>query len=84
MRGKCPLDELVPDIAGQTTLPVLAAGGLADGADLVTVLALGAQGAVFGTALIATEESFAHEYHKQRLVEAATEDTVLTDAFHIN
>ena len=68
----------------QTTLPVLAAGGLVDGADLVTVLALGAQGAVFGTALIATEESFAHEYHKQRLVEAANEDTVLTDAFHIN
>ena len=57
---------------------------LVDGADLVTVLALGAQGAVFGTALIATEESFAHEYHKRRLVEAATEDTVLTDAFHIN
>ena len=57
---------------------------LVDGADLVTVLALGAQGAVFGTALIATEESFAHEYHKQRLVEAANEDTVLTDAFHIN
>ena len=84
VRGECPLDELVPDIASQTTLPVLAAGGLVDGADLVTVLALGAQGAVFGTALIATEESFAHEYHKQRLVEAANEDTVLTDAFHIN
>ncbi|MGO9357430.1 MAG: DUF6306 domain-containing protein [Xanthobacteraceae bacterium] len=60
VRGECPLDELVPDIAGQTTLPVLAAGGLVDGADLVTVLALGAQGAVFGTALIATDESFAH------------------------
>jgi nitronate monooxygenase len=84
VRGECPLDELVPDIAGQTTLPVLAAGGLVDGADLVTVLALGAQGAVFGTALVATEESFAHEYHKQRLVAAASEDTVLTDAFHIN
>ena len=84
VRGECPLDELVPDIADQTTLPVLAAGGLVDGADLVTVLALGAQGAVFGTALIATEESFAHEYHKRRLVEAATQDTVLTDAFHIN
>ena len=62
----------------------VAAGGLADGADLVTVLALGAQRAVFDTALIAREESFAHEYHKQRLVEAASEDTVLTDAFHLN
>jgi len=84
VRGECPLEELVPDIAGQTTLPVLAAGGLAEGADLVAVLALGAQGAVFGTALIATEESFANEYHKQRLVAAGSKDTVLTDAFHIN
>jgi nitronate monooxygenase len=84
VRGECPLDELVPEIAGQTTLPVLAAGGLVDGADLVAALALGAQGAVFGTALIATDESFAHEYHKRRLVEAASDDTVLTDAFHIN
>ncbi len=84
VRGECPLDELIPGIVGQTTLPVLAAGGLADGADLLTVLALGAQGAVFGTALIATEESFAHEYHKHRLVAAVSEDTVLTDAFHIH
>jgi len=84
VRSECRLDELVPDIADQTTLPVLAAGGLVDGTDLVTVLALGAQGAVFGTTLIATEESFAHEHHKQRLVAAASEDTVLTDAFHIN
>ncbi len=56
VRGECPLAELVPDIADQTTLPVLASGGLVDGADLVTLLALGAQGAVFGTTLIATEE----------------------------
>jgi NAD(P)H-dependent flavin oxidoreductase YrpB (nitropropane dioxygenase family) len=40
-------------------LPVLAAGGLVDGADLATVLSLGAQGAVFGTAFIAPPESFA-------------------------
>jgi nitronate monooxygenase len=84
VRGESPLEELVPDIASQTTLPVLAAGGLVDGADLVAVLALGAQGAVFGTALIATEESVAHEYYKQRLVAAVSEDTVLTDAFHID
>lgn len=34
--------------------------------------------------LIATPESFAHDYHKQRLVDADGEETVLTDAFHIN
>jgi len=65
-------------------VPVLAAGGLTDGADLATVMSLGAQGGVFGTVLIATPESFAHDYHKQRLVDADGEETVLTDAFHIN
>src|SRR3546814_16396658 len=47
-------------------------------------MALGAQGAVLGTAFIATEESFAHPYHKQRLIDAGADDTRLTDAFYIN
>jgi nitronate monooxygenase len=84
VRGDRPLHELLPEIAGETELPVLAAGGLVDGADLATVLSLGAQGAVFGTALIATPESFAHDFHKQRLIAATGGDTVLTDVFHIN
>ncbi len=84
VRGDRPLHELVSEIVVETGLPVLAAGGLAGGADLATVLSLGAQGAVFGTALIATPESFAHPYHKQRLIDAGDGDTVLTDAFHIN
>lgn len=84
VRGDRPLHELLPAIAAGTGLPVLAAGGLVDGADLATVLSLGAQGAVFGTALIATPESFAHDFHKRRLLAASGGDTVLTDAFHIN
>ncbi len=84
VRGERPLHDLIPEIAAETELPVFAAGGLVDGADLATVLSLGAQGAVFGTALIATPESFAHDYHKQRLIDAQEGDTVLTDAFHIN
>ena len=38
----------------------------------------------YNTALIATPESFAHDYHKQRLVAAKTDDTLLTEDFHIN
>ena len=45
---------------------------------------MGAQGAQFGTAFMATVESFAHEYHKQRIVDAGGEDTVLTDIFVLN
>jgi nitronate monooxygenase len=84
VRGDRPLYDLIPEIAAETELPVLAAGGLTDGSDLATVLSLGAQGAVFGTALIATPESFAHDFHKQRLIAANGHDTVLTEAFHIN
>jgi nitronate monooxygenase len=84
VRGKTPLYELLAEVAAGIALPVLAAGGLVDGSDLATVLSLGAQGAVLGTALIATPESFAHDFHKQRLVQARSSDTVLTDMFHIN
>jgi nitronate monooxygenase len=84
VRGDTPLHELLPEIAEQTDVPVLAAGGLTDGTDLAMVLSLGAEGGVFGTALIVTPQSFAHDYHKQRLVDADGEETVLTDAFHVN
>ena len=84
VRGDQPLHALLGELTPAVSVPVLAAGGLADGADVATVLALGAQGAVFGTALIATPESFAHDFHKQRLVTATAADTLLTEDFHIN
>ena len=39
---------------------------------------------VIGTAFLASPESFAHDYHKQQIVNARPEDTILTDMFHIN
>jgi nitronate monooxygenase len=83
VRGVTPTADLLAAVAPAVAAPVLAAGGLADGRDLAAMLALGAQGAVFGTAFLATEESFAHTYHKQRIVEASG-DTVRTQAFHLN
>ena len=84
VRGVVPLRDLLPAVVHAVHVPVLAAGGLATGADLVTALALGAQGIVLGTALMATEESFAHPFHRQQLLNADARDTVLTDTFHIN
>lgn len=84
VRGAQPLARLLPDVLAVATVPVLAAGGVSDGADVATVLSLGAQGVVLGTALIATHESFAHDVHKQRIVEAGEGQTVLTEDFHIN
>jgi len=84
VRGVTPLRDLLPDVVRAVQVPVLAAGGLARGSDMATAMALGAQGVVLGTALMATTEAFAHPYHQQRLVEADAADTVLTGSFHIN
>ena len=45
---------------------------------------MGAAGIQCGTAFLATEESFAHPYHKARVLEATGTDTVLTDIFVLN
>ena len=84
VRGITPLRTLLPDVIASSSVPVLAAGGLVDGRDLVDALRLGAQGIVIGTAFLASPESFAHEHHKQRVIEGKAKETVLTDIFHIN
>ena len=84
VRGIGPIRDLLPEVVEAVNIPVLAAGGMATGGDLVTAMALGASGIVLGTALMATEESFAHAYHKQRLLVAEADDTVLTSSFHVN
>jgi len=84
VRGRTQLRRLLPAVVDAVEVPVLAAGGLASGADLAIAQALGADGVVLGTALIAAEEAFAHPHHQKRLVGASAEDTMLTDIFHIN
>jgi nitronate monooxygenase len=84
VRGTTPLWSLLPDVVSSSSVPVLAAGGIVDGRDLTTALRLGAQGVVIGTAFLASPESFAHDYHKKRILQAKAEETVLTDIFHIN
>jgi nitronate monooxygenase len=75
---------LLPQVTAAVACPVVASGGFASGRSLVAALALGAQGIHCGTAFLATAESFAHDYHKNALLTATSEDTVYTDAFSIN
>ncbi len=84
VRGTKPLEVLLPEIIAASDVPVLAAGGIVDGSDLADALRAGAQGVVIGTAFLASPESFAHDYHKQRIVLAEGKETVLTEIFHIN
>lgn len=82
--GRQPLEKLLGDVLAVVDIPVAAAGGIATGETVAKLLSHGAQAAVLGTAMLATQESFAHEYHKQRVVDAGLQDTVLTEDFHIN
>ena len=64
----------VVDVAGET--PVVAAGGIADGRGMAAALALGAQGVLVGTRLLASEEMGVDAAWKQRIVEADANDAV--------
>ena len=84
VRGAVSSLVLLPQVVRAVSIPVIACGGFASGESLVAAFALGAQGIHCGTAFLATEESFAHAYHKDRVVRAKSEDTVYTDAFALN
>ena len=84
VHGRSGAFALTADILQGTDLPVVVSGGIADGAGLAAALAMGAEGVHVGTAFLATPESFAHQYHKARIVEAEAAETVLTDAFVLN
>ncbi|HVO95820.1 MAG TPA: nitronate monooxygenase [Terriglobales bacterium] len=60
-------------------LPVLCAGGIADGCGLAAALALGAEGVLLGTRFLATYESPLHPNFKQAIVDSDGHDTVLTE-----
>ena len=83
VRGKVTSLVLLPQITATARVPVLGSGGFGSGGSLVAALALGAEGVHCGTAFLATDESYAHEYHKQRVVDASSEDTVYSDVFAI-
>ena len=62
-------------------LPVVAAGGIADGRGLAAAMALGADGVLIGTRLIASAECNAHDVYKQKVIAASEEQTVRTTLF---
>jgi nitronate monooxygenase len=67
---------LVPRTADVLEIPVLAAGGIADGRGLLAALALGAEGVTIGTRLLVTAECPIHENLKRALIAAAEVDTI--------
>jgi enoyl-[acyl-carrier protein] reductase II len=72
---------LIPAIADAVTIPIIAAGGFADGRGLAAALALGADAVAMGTRLMSTRESPVHERCKAFAVEKGAEDTVYSSRF---
>jgi nitronate monooxygenase len=72
---------LVPQIVDAVSVPVVAAGGIADGRGLVAAVALGAVGILLGTRFVATRDSMAPEFWKKSLLERDGDDTMVTDAY---
>ncbi|UWQ62001.1 nitronate monooxygenase [Leisingera caerulea] len=84
VHGRRPVRALTEAILEAVSVPVVASGGLSSGEDLARFLSIGASGIQCGTAFLATDESFAHPYHKERVAASTGGDTVLTDVFVLN
>jgi enoyl-[acyl-carrier protein] reductase II len=76
--GEMTTMALVPQIADLVDVPVIAAGGIADGRQLAAAYALGACGAQVGTCLLVSRECPIHDNYKQALLKAKDSDTTVT------
>lgn len=76
--GEMTTMALVPQVADAVSVPVIAAGGIADGRQLAAAFALGACGVQVGTVLLASEECPIHDNYKQTVLKAGANDTVVT------
>ena len=68
---------LIPQVVQAVSIPVIAAGGIATGQQMLAALALGASGVQIGTRFLASEESSAHPDFKKKVIEAKEGDTHL-------
>ena len=76
--GEMTTMALVPQIVDSVSIPVIAAGGIADGRQLAAAFALGAVGVQLGTCLLVSKECPIHEAYKAALLKAKDNDTIVT------
>jgi len=76
--GELTTIALVPQVVDAVNIPIIAAGGIADGRGIVAAMALGASGVQIGTRFICATECTAHENYKQKIINAKDRDTTVT------
>lgn len=76
--GELTTMALVPQVVDAVSIPVIAAGGIADGRGFAAAVMLGAVGVQMGTAFLVAEECTIHENYKQMVIRAKDIDTVVT------
>ena len=82
--GTTSLSVVLPAIVDAVRpVPVIAAGGIADGRGLLAALAFGAQAVSMGTRFLASDEAAASPLYKELIIRSRAEDTVLTELFNI-
>ncbi|MFL5787600.1 MAG: NAD(P)H-dependent flavin oxidoreductase [Flavisolibacter sp.] len=69
---------LIPAVANAVSIPVMAAGGIATGRQMLAAMILGAEGVQMGTRFVASEEASSHSSFKKMVIDAAEGDTVLS------
>jgi nitronate monooxygenase len=84
VKGRTSVWELLPAVVeALAALPVLASGGIGDGAGIARALRLGAQAVSLGTRFVASEEAWVHRIYKERVIKSRAEDTLYTTLFDV-
>lgn len=76
--GETTTMVLVPQVADAVKIPVIAAGGIADGRGIAAAFMLGAKGVQLGTRFVASKEAVVHDNYKEYIVKAKDIDTRVT------
>ncbi len=76
--GELTTMALVPQVVDAVDIPVIAAGGIADGRGFLAALSLGAEGVQMGTRFVCSKECIAHDNYKNRMIEAKDRDAIVT------
>ncbi|MBE5972583.1 MAG: enoyl-[acyl-carrier-protein] reductase FabK [Lachnoclostridium sp.] len=80
--GEATTMTLVPQVVDAVSIPIIAAGGIADGRGIAAAFMLGAEAVQLGTKFVVAKESIVHDNYKQRVLKAKDIDSAVTGRTH--